>query len=53
MAIVEVDGFQFLDSDGIVIEQDRIEEYLEHIKTKEINNRLRGTKDEYLEYFTD
>ena len=38
MAIVEVDGFQFLDNDAIVIEQDRIEEYLNYIVDKQIKS---------------
>lgn len=38
MAIVEVDGFQFLDNDDIVIEQDRIDEYLKYIVEKQIKS---------------
>lgn len=38
MAIVEVDGFQFLDNDAITIEQERIDEYVEYIIEKQIKS---------------
>lgn len=55
MAIVEVDGFQFLDKEAIAIEQDRIEEYLKYIIEKQIksiylcNLYFRDDKIDFLE----
>lgn len=55
MAIVEVDGFCFLDKETIVIEQDKIEEYLEYIDEKQIksvylcNLYFRDEKIDFLE----